>query len=120
MSWKGCAADGAARGAHRLRHLGQHFLIFPCRNTAEQRAEHVLAEAATLAQHLMGGDLYLSFRFVMQAGPLRSLSRRAARSSYVAGIRDPLWPVGATDLESCEHPHVSRRYRVYLPRSERF
>lgn len=39
----GLAADGAARYPHRLRHPGQHFVVFARRNASHQGAQHVLA-----------------------------------------------------------------------------
>jgi hypothetical protein len=66
------AADGTARDAYRLRHLGQDLLIFPRRNTAQQRAQHMLAESPICAEHFIGGNLHFSFRFVAKAWSLHS------------------------------------------------
>jgi hypothetical protein len=60
----GFAADGTARDAHRFGHLRQHFVVFPCRNTAQKRAQHVLAEATILAQHLVRRNRHFPFRLV--------------------------------------------------------
>ena len=66
----GFAADGAARNAHRLGHLRQDLLVFPRRNAAHQRTQHVLAEAAILAQHFVSRNLHFAFGLVAQPRPL--------------------------------------------------
>ena len=45
----GLPADGIARYPHRRRHLRQNFLVFPRRDTSQQRPQHVLAETPVLA-----------------------------------------------------------------------
>ena len=59
-------ADGTARNAHRLRHFWQHFVVFAGGYAAHQRAQHVLLQAAVLAQFFVGRNLYFALALVAQ------------------------------------------------------
>ena len=106
------AADGAARDAHRLGHLRQDFLIFTCRNTAQQGAQQVLAEAAILAQHFVGRNLYFAFGLVAQSGPLhlhfaiRQLDTAWLRSVVENVAAGFAWRTGAGHLLGAQHQEL--------------
>ena len=90
----GLAADGAARYPDRRRHLRQDFLVFPRRDTPQQRTQHVLAKAPILAQHFIRGDFHFAFGFVSQAGPLHF--QLAVRQLDTAGLRSVVADIAAS------------------------
>jgi hypothetical protein len=103
------AADGAARHAHRLGHLRQDFLILSRRNTAQQRTQHVLAEAAVLPQGFVGGNLHFAFSLVAQSGPvhlyfaIRQLDAARLRSVVPDVAAGFAWGAGAGHLLGAQH-----------------
>ena len=81
----GFAADGAARHPDRLRHLRQNFLVFPGRDTPQQRTQHMLPKASILPQHFIGGDLHFAFGLVPQTRPFHF--HFSVRQLHAAGLR---------------------------------
>lgn len=68
----GLPAHRTARYARRFGHLRQHLVIFARRDAAQKRAQHVLLQAAILAQFFIRRDLHFAFGFVAQARTLHS------------------------------------------------
>ena len=103
------AADSAARDAHRLGHLRQHFLVLSRRNAAQQCTQHVLAETAVLPQGFVSGNPHFTFGLVAEPGSLhlyfaiRQLDTARLRSVVADVAAGFAWGAGAGHLLGAQH-----------------